>query len=177
MIEREAGFGSDMSTAEPQLGEDEEVLFEEAPAVLTNRRLMVERARKGAERGAERGWDEFALKDISLLKKKNGGNESRLEAGLKIGAAGIGFILLEFLANRIGLPEVLDVALFLLGAFGFVAGAYMLVSTFLGVKPHTVVSIVILGERDKVFFLPGHDNPAADTITQRFAAARRRLQR
>ncbi len=173
MIEREAGFGSDMSTAELHLVEDEEVLFEEAPAVLTNRRLMVERVRKGAERG----WDEFALKDISLLKKKNGGNESRLEAGLKIGAAGIGFILLEFLANRIGLPEVLDVALFLLGAFGFVAGAYMLVSTFLGVKPHTAVSIVILGERDKVFFLPGHDNPAADTITQRFAAARRRLQR
>jgi hypothetical protein len=158
-----------MSAAGLQLAKDEEVLLEEAPAVLTNRRLMVDRARDGEEPE----WEEFTLKDISLIKKKNGGKERRLEMGLKMGAAGIVFILLETIVP--GLPDLVDTALFLLGAAGFLAGTYTLVSTFLGVKPHTVVSIVILGERDKVFVLLGHDNPAADTITQRFAQARRRL--
>ena len=158
-----------MSVASPQLAEDEEVLFEEAPAILTNRRLMVERARKGEEPY----WQEFDLKDISLLKKKNGGAEGRLELGLKMGAAGIVFTLLEIIVP--GLPDLVDIALFLLGAVGILFGIYVLVSTFLGMKPHTTVSIVILGERDKVFVLPGHDNPAADKITQRFGQARRRL--
>ena len=158
-----------MSAAGLQLAEDEEVLLEEAPAVLTNRRLMVDRARDGEEPE----WEEFTLKDISLIKKKNGGKERRLEMGLKMGAAGIVFILLESIVP--GLHDLVDTALFLFGAVGFLAGTYMLVSTFLGVKPHTAVSIVVLGERDKVFILPGHDNPAADTITQRFAQARRRL--
>ena len=159
-----------MSSADLQLAEDEEVLFEESPAVLTSRRLMVHRTLKGEPPG----WEKYALDNISLLKKKNGGNESRLELGLKLGAAGIVFILLELtLTGR--LPELLDVILFLLGATGFLAGMYLLVSSILGTRPYTAVSIVILGERDKVFFLPGHDNPAADTVIQRFAQARRRL--
>jgi len=158
-----------MSTTELQLIDDEKVLFESAAAVLTSKRLMINRVRKGE--GPE--WEAFALRDIAVLKQKNGGNESRLELGLKIGAVGILSILLELLVPSI--PEILDIALFLLGAFGSLGGAYMLVSTFLGVKPHTVTSIVILGEQDKVFFLPGHDNPSANAITQRFAQAKRHL--
>ena len=45
-----------MSSADLQLAEDEEVLFEESPAVLTSRRLMVHRTLKGEPRG----WEEYA---------------------------------------------------------------------------------------------------------------------
>ena len=151
------------------LSEDEEILFESGPAVLTNRRLV------GNLGGAAPGdsWGEVLLKDVASFKKMSGGQESRLKLGLQSTGIGAVLVLLEILIQD--LPTILENILFLAGALAVLVGAYLSMSSLFRVKPHTSVLFVIPGEKDAAVAFPGRDNPEADELTRRFVRAKRGL--
>ncbi len=92
-----------MCALQVNLRKDEEILSEADWAVLTNQRLVAALNRKDRTRIT----DEAELSNIVSFKKSNGGQESRIDQGVKLLAVGIGiFILLLILSSIIDFNEV-----------------------------------------------------------------------
>lgn len=88
---------------------DEEILSEAEWAVLTNQRLVAALNRKDRSEIT----DDVPLSDIVTFKKSNGGQESRMQPGLKfLGGGGAVYILLFLLSNIISFNDariILDI--------------------------------------------------------------------
>ena len=72
--------GANVCALEVNLRRDEEILSEAEWAVLTNQRLVAALNRKDRTEVT----DEAELSDVVSFKKSNGGQESRMQAGLAV---------------------------------------------------------------------------------------------
>ena len=156
------------------LVEDEKILFEGEPVILTNRRLL--RKKRRSEGGPP--WDESPLRNVASFKKVSGGQESHLKDGLTFGGAGVVLMGLTFILTDA--PRLIGLLVFVGGSLGILIGAYLLLRTLSQMRPHTAVWFDVLNEdgtrkQDVPIYFPRRDNPKADELTRRFARARRGL--
>ena len=149
--------------------EDEEVVFEGGPAVLTNQRIL---ASWTDARGREASVEAF-LKDLVSFRKMNGGQHSRLMPGLRAMGAGIVVTAADLLFPNP--PRWLDSLLFLVGSLAVIAGLYLVISTIFSVKPHTTVLFQTRDLKDIAVPFPGWDNPEAEELTRKFVRTKRGL--
>ena len=153
-----------------ELLEDEEVLLENGPAVLTNQRLLANwRESKGQEI-----WDEARLKEVANVRTVNGGVESRIQRGLAAGAIGIVLILSEAVVRNVS--TTLGAVVFMVGALMFAYGLHVLIRSFLRQRPHTTLLFSVPGAKDIPVSFLGRDNPDAEELNRAFARARRRAE-
>ncbi len=149
--------------------EDEKIVLEIGPAVLTNQRLLANwREDKGEE-----VRDEARLKEVHSLRTVKGGYESRIRQGLTMIAVGIALTFLEAGVRKINAN--LGVLVFLIGALGAAFGLHLIIRSLMRSRPHTTVVFKVPDARDILVSFRGRDNPEAEELTQAFARARRRL--
>lgn len=167
-------IGEDMCALKVQLERDEEVVFESDRAVLTSRRLLANLDKKNRELVT----DDVPLQNIVDFKKGAGGRESRLDLGLKALGIGLVLVILQVLLPLILpaiMPRILEMLLFLAGSLAIVVALYLLMDSFLRVKPYTSVVFSIMGSRDVPVYFEGRDNPDADEITRHYVRVKRDL--
>jgi len=151
-----------------ELLEDEEVLLEKGPAVLTNQRLLANwRRSKG-----QVVWDETRLKEIGEVRRVDGGVESRIQRGLTAGAIGIVLILSDAVLRNFSTE--LGAIAFLVGALIFAYGLHLLIRSYLRHRPHTTLVFSVPEAKDIVVSFLGRDNPDAEEFNRACARARRR---
>ena len=150
--------------------DNEEIVFERGPVVLTNLRLL-------ANVESRARWGEppprADLRDIASCQKTNGGKQSRIGPGIKAAAAGI--LVIAINSAIPGLADALNTALFLLGMAGVATGVVLLVGNIGRDKARTTVLFSIPGRRNIAVDFPGWDSTEADELTRLFAEARRAL--
>ncbi len=152
---------------------DEKILFEAESVILTNQRLLAKKT--DSEGGSP--WDESALGNVTSCKKVTGGQESHLKDGLTFGAVGAALTGLDFVLTDTN--RIMETLIFVAGAAGILAGAYLLTKTAFRLRPHTTVWFDVFDEeevrkRDVPVTFPGKDNPKADNLTRVFDRAKRR---
>ena len=101
------------------LEESEEIVFEEYPALLTTKRLLVfsKKANKNSP------VHDFNLKDLYSCQIENGGEISRMSTGLSMLLLGSFFWGVEILFHYlISIPEILDLLIFVIGGVVFMYG-------------------------------------------------------
>ena len=155
-----------MDQTEIRLHSGEKVLFDKGPAVLTNQRLVAEAL------GAD-GPVETQLGDLASFRKVNGGHESRLRQGSQ--AIGGGAVLLIIGSLVRSSSELIEKILFFIGALAVIFGIYVVLSSAIRVKPHTLVQFQTIALRDVIVSFPGWDNPDAEELTRVFVQAKRGL--
>ena len=162
-----------MSMHKIDLADNEEVVFESIPAILTTHRLLA-----NWKKDDEHASDEASLKDLESFQKFNGGQESRGSTARQCIGAGLALISIEFVFQN--LPEILASLLFVLGACSVVFGIYLVLTTILRIRPHTIIFFKLRltpqtsGERITVAF-PGNDNPEAEKLTRTFTRLKRKI--
>ena len=154
-----------MDQTKIRLHSGEEVLFDKGPAVLTNQRLV-------AEAGAD-GPVETPMADLVSFRQVNGGQESRAREGSQ--AIGIGVALLVIGTLARGASELIEAILFVIGALALLIGIYFVSSSFIRVRPHTLVMFQTILTEDVVVSFPGWDNTDAEELTRVFVRAKRAL--
>ena len=151
------------------LQKDEQVVLEQDGAVVTDRRIL---ALKGAP-GPAATWDEAGIKDVLTVQMLSGGQESRMEPGIKLAAVGGVVAVAGALADTtLDLPRFVNL-LFLVGLIAFMFGMYFIMSSLLRVKPHTSAFFVIPGRKDIRVSFPGRENAQADELMRAFARVKR----
>ena len=155
-----------MDQTKIRLHSGEKVLFDKGPAVLTNQRLVAEAL------GAD-GPVETHLGDLASFRQVNGGQESRLKQGSQAIGSGVALLIIGSLARSTS--ELIETILFVIGALAFLTGAYLVLSSSLRVKPHTVVQFQTIASNDVIVSFPGWDNPEAEELTRAFLRAKRAL--
>ncbi len=186
-----------MRTGEVELMAGENVLLDSGLVVLTNQRLV---ARETALKGNPPA--SAFLRDIASFRRIQGGDESKMQRGVKLLALGVAFLLLTLIIPLIsgsddtppppptqtqdagatqdedgGRPlSVANIATsisFLIGALALIFGFYYVAANFMRVRPHTVVVFQVPGGEDIPVKFPGWDNPDVETLTRRFVRAKR----
>jgi len=157
-----------MNALNLQLLEDEEIVLESGPAVLTNRRLLANW--KGTNGGKAR--DQANLEDISTFRKINGGKESRLKQGLRLVTTGlILLIALETILTDIN--SDIEFILFLAGALATILGVHFSLTSLVRIRPHSTVLFDVEGAKHIAVSFPGRDNPDADEFARVFGRTKR----
>ena len=150
--------------------ENEEIVFERGPVVLTNLRIL-------ANVESRARWGEppprADLRDIATCQKTNIGKQSQMGPGIKAGAAGIIVIALASIIP--GLSDALNTALFLLGMVGVAIGVVLLVGNIGRDKARTTVLFSIPGRRNIAVDFPGWDSAEAAELVRLFTEAKRAL--
>ena len=155
-----------MEQTKIRLHRGEKVLFDKGPAILTDQRLVAETS--GADEPVE-----TPLEDLASFRQVNGGQESRAREGSQAIGVGVVVLIIGWLAG--GASQLIDAILFLIGALAFLLGIYFVSSSFIRVKPHTVVMFQTILTEDIVVSFPGWDNADAEELTRVFVRAKRAL--
>ena len=155
-----------MDQTKIRLHSGEKVLFDKGPAILTDQRLVTEASDAD-------GPVETPLADLASFRQVNGGQESRAREGSQ--AIGAGAVLLVIGTLARSASELVEAILFVIGALAFLVGIYFVSSSFIRVRPHTVVLFQTILSEDVVVSFPGWDNPDAEELTRRFVRAKRAL--
>ena len=115
-----------MPSIQLNLRSDEEIIGEADWAVLTNQRLVAGLNRKDRTEIT----DEAELSDIVSFKMSNGGQESRMQTGLKFLGAGAAITVLQIIfADLLPPRRLVETVLFLLGAAGVLLGFYLVIGS------------------------------------------------
>jgi len=162
----------------------ENIIFSCSEVAVTNFRILVRPPRSITDLDIN-NWNFINTEECKLPSAKNGGKESKKEAGHKL--TGIGFAMLFFQIVPFFLFDINIINLF--GAFsGFIesfyflttmiaitAGAYFLIITYLYTNPHTslLFSSFLKGNKPLLAIFPGWDNSEAEKVI----SAIRRVQR
>ncbi len=158
-----------MESQNVTLQKDEQVVLEQDGAVVTDRRIL---ALKG-DPGPAAIWDEAGIKDILTVQMLSGGQESRIQPGIKLVVVGGLVAGAEALAETfVDLPGFLGIV-FLVGLIAFMFGMYFIMSSVLRVKPHTSVFFVVPGRKDIRVSFPGRENAQADELMRAFGRVKR----
>ena len=145
--------------------EGEHIVFERAHVVLTNMRLMA----SWSERIAR---DIVMVKDIDGVRRIDGGQDSRLSAGLKVLGIGIALAAInvpidKFVISPLDLGRAVDIVNFLLfvaWVISVAVGAYLILTSLIRVKPHTSLLFIRFKHKDVRVSFPGRNNPDADKL-------------
>lgn len=152
-----------------QLLPDEEILYEDDRAVLTNRRLI---GNFGRAKDGE--FDHSELREVGPPNKFNGGHVGRRDIGIKLTVGGIVVLVaLSYLQPRIGIPNLIEVLVFLASSLAATVGIYLLVNGLFRNAPNTTVIFPVLQGEDIIASYPEWDNPEADELIRRFARIKR----
>ncbi len=154
-----------MESQNVTLQKDEQVVLEQDGAVLTDRRILSRRSGSGAAAV----WDEAIIKDVLTIKTVSGGQESRVDPGLKSAAVGALVATAGALVDSFTDQGTVGGGAFIIGLIIFMAGVYLILSSVLRVKPHTSVFFVIPGRKDIRVSFAGRENARADDLTRAFA--------
>ena len=144
----------------------EQVLFDKGPAVLTNQRLVAEAL------GAD-GSVETRLGDLASFRQVNGGEESRVRQGSQATGGGVALLTIGWLASDAS--DLIEMILFVIGALALIFGIYLVLSSTIRVKPHTLVHFQTSALQDVIVSFPGWDNSDAEELTRIFVRAKRAL--
>ncbi len=156
-----------------QLLPDEEILFENERAVLTNRRLIGNFGSSSAG-----GFDDADLREIGPPNKFNGGYQSKKGIALRLLAAGVAVLAVSiFLPFVVGIDGRLEALIFLIGALAFVVGIYLLLNSLFRHSPNTTIIFPVLEGEDIIASFPEWDNADAEELSRRFARAKRGIGR
>ena len=155
-----------MEQTKIRLQSGEKVLFDKGPAVLTNQRLVAEAL------GAD-GPVETPLGDLASFRQVNGGQQSRARPGSQAIGGGVALLIISWLVA--GASQLIDAILFIIGALALLLGTYVVLSSAIRVKPHTVVEFQTAALKDVIVSFPGWDNPDAEELTRVFVRAKRAL--
>jgi len=157
---------SKMAQYKIDLEESEEIVFEEYPALLTTKRLLVFSKKANTNSPVH----DFNLKDLYSCQIENGGEISRMSSGLSMLLLGTFFWGVEILFHYlISIPEILDLLIFVIGGVVFMYGLWQVVKSLTRKKPHTMVVFedpVKGGEI--VLSYPGIDNEDAALLVKNF---------
>ena len=157
---------SKMDQFQFDLNEDEEIVFDEYPALLTTKRLLVFSKKVNKNSPVH----DFNLSELYSCQIENGGEFSRISTGfslLLLGAFLWGFeIILHYI---ISIPDILDLLLFVIGGATFMYGLWQVIKSLTRKKPHTMVIFEdpIKGG-EIVLSYPGIDNEDAATLVKNF---------
>ena len=152
---------------------DEEVIFEDEKAVLTNRRLIGNFA---SERGGD--FDASELRDIGPPNKFNGGYQGKRPLGLRLLLGGVAVVVVSSVAqDRIGIPQTVEAVLFLVGALSATVGMYLVLNSLFRNPPNTTVIFPVLEGEDIIASYPEWDNPEAEQLVRHFARTKRGIGR
>ena len=164
-----------------QLLPDEEILFENERAVLTNRRLIGNFGSSSAG-----GFDDADLREIGPPNKFNGGYQSKKDIALMLLVVGVAVVAVSMLLRSVfgidGSPEALtfqrlEALTFLIGALAFVVGIYLLLNSLFRHSPNTTIIFPVLEGEDIIASFPEWDNADAEELSRRFARAKRGIGR
>ena len=155
-----------MQPRKVDLQTDERVLFESAgSAVITNQRLLANW--KGRYGGQPK--HAVALEDIDGYERIVGGQDSRMEKGLSLGAGGAVLLLFGLMP---GLPSLIENVAFLGGILGVIFGLPFALQSMIRLRPHTTLLFEVGAKVIAVSF-PGRDNPDADELGREFSRAKK----
>lgn len=147
----------------------ERILFESAPAVVTNMRLLA----KWKGRGAGTPKVKVLLSDIDGYERVVGGQDSRADRGLILGGAGVAAVLLGMVFERITwLPDFLETVAFLAGMVSIIFGIHFVVQSLIRLRPHTTVLFEVGAKLVPVSY-PGRENSEADELIRSYVKAKK----
>ena len=154
--------------------DDEEVVFEREDVVLTNLRLM-------ANWSGGRARDAVTVKDVDGVRKLEGGQESRLEAGLKALAIGATLAAIQvpidtFLIDSASVPKAVNIVntlLFVAWAVGIGTAGYLILTSLIRVKPHTSLLFVRFRGKDVRVSFAGRGSRDAEELRAAFERQKR----
>ena len=143
----------------------EQIVFEREHVVLTNMRLMASWSGRIAR-------DIVMVKDIDGVRRIDGGQDSRLPAGLKVLGIGIALAAInvpidKFIISPSDLGRAIDIVNYLLFVAWVVAvagGAYLILTSLIRVKPHTSLLFIRFKHKAIRISFPGRNNPDADEL-------------
>ena len=169
---------ADTSTAGRRLDllDGEEVVFERDHVVLTSLRLM-------ANWSGGHAKDVVTVKEVDGVRRLDGGQESRMEAGLKAlaGAAALAAVqvpLDAFLISRWDAPtgvNILNTLLFVAWAIAAGVAAYLILTSVVRVRPHTSLLFVRFHGKDVLVSFPGRNNADAAALRAEFERRKRSI--
>ena len=128
---------------------DEEVLYEDEVAILTNKRLLTD-----LKNGKPKKSVEIAL--VDGVRQIDGGQENRFWLGFKAFVIGVGLSLVQFFidyfliteSNSTQMIRILNTIFFIIGAMTMGSGLYLIINSLLRVKPHTTLIFVRFNGKD-----------------------------
>jgi hypothetical protein len=150
----------------------EQIVFEADPVVLTNQRVLANW--KGPDGG--RPSVQAPIEELLEYEKLNGGQESRVQTGLQLIAAGIVLLAANLLLDKAvsgGLPSVIDSVLFVGEAIALIYGTYIVLTSFVSPAPRTTILFTNIEGKTFAISFPGWDNSQAQEFTIRFDRAKR----
>ena len=159
-----------------ELLEGERVLFEREHVVLTNLRLM-------ANWSGGRAGNVVTVKDIDGVRRIDGGQESRMGAGLRALAAAAALAAVQvpldaFLISRSDAPtgvNIVNTLLFVAWAVAAGAAAYLILTSLVRVRPHTSLMFVRFRAKDVIVSFPGRNNGDAAELRAAFEREKRSM--
>ena len=157
-----------------ELLEGEEILFEREHVVLTNLRLLTNWADGEAR-------DVVAVKDVDGVRRIDGGQESRMDSGVKVLAVAVVLAAVQvpldaFVISPLDLPTAVNIVNAILFVAWAVAGgvaAYLILTSLIRVKPHTSLLFVRFHGRDVRVSFPGRNNKDAVELRSAFEREKR----
>lgn len=152
----------------------EKIVFETDLVVLTNQRVLANW--KGPDGGSPS--IQAPIEDLLEYEKLNGGQESRVQTGLQLIAAGIVLLAANLLLDNVisgGLPSLLDGVLFVGEAIALIYGTYILLTSFVNPAPRTTILFTNIEGKIFAISFSGWDNSQAQEFTVRFDRAKRDL--
>lgn len=166
----------DVAERRVDLREGEEVVFEREDVVLTNLRLMA-------------GWSNghaknvVLVKDIDGVRRIDGGQDSRLEPGLKVFAVGAVLAAIQVPIDTFLIAPshvargitIFNNLAFIAWAVGVGIGVYLILTSLIRVKPHTSLFFVRFGSKDIRVSFPGRNHADADELRSAFNRQKRAL--
>lgn len=156
------------------LAEGERVVFERDNVVLTDRRLM-------ANWSGGQARDVLTIADVDGVRRIEGGQESRLGAGLKTFAVGVILAAVQvpvdaLLIDASSAPAVVNIfntLLFVIWAVAIGGAGYLVITSLIRIKPHTSLLFVRFGQRDVRVSFPGRGSTDASKLRAAFETQRR----
>ena len=157
-----------------ELLQDEEIVFEDELAVVTDRRLI---GNFGMSK--DREFDVYDLTEVGTPKKFNGGQYGKRATGVRllVGGAAIVAVGAIFRSIIIQLGYLAEPLVFVVGSVGAMVGLYMVLNDLFRPPPNTTVIFPVFGGRDVIASYPDWDNPDAEELMRSFARIKRGMRR
>ena len=148
---------------------DEHILFEDGPLILTNQRVLP----KPGHKPISENKHPINLTEISHFKKTNVGVVSRLRLGLSLLLLGLIFVAIEFL--ELNIPSYIELFNFMVGISGIICGTYFSLMNVMREKPKTNILFFVTTGKNVYVTFDEHDNPKAHALTEKFIEAKKQL--
>ncbi len=154
--------------------EDEELLFQDEVATLTNKRLLTD-----FKTGVPKNSVEIKLFDG--VRQIDGGQENRIRMGIKAFVFGVILSSFQFLLdyffisdnNTTQLIRIFNTLLFVIGAVSVGSGIYLIITSLLRIKPHTTLIFVRFKGKDIKVTFSNRNDPKALKLKRLFLKQQR----